>query len=163
MKTLNQLINDYTCLLQQRNIQVAYKGILNYVGKLRSGFINKYPDYEVGNIYQGYMDMSYFSLSTKPLKDKGLKIAIVYLHEKGTFEVWFSARNRQIIKRYKSILENKTKDNISVFHDDSNEDAVIEYTLTSTPDFDNPDLLTEIIEKGTEKFVTYIINLNSNL
>ena len=30
--------------------------------------------------------MSYFSLSTKPLKDNGLKIAIVYLHEKGTFD-----------------------------------------------------------------------------
>lgn len=159
MKTLNQLINDYTHILQQRDIQVAYKGILDFVGRLRSGLINKYPEYEIGNIYQGYMDMSYFPLSTKSLKDNGLKIAIVYMHEKGAFEVWLSARNREIIKKYKSILEDKVMDNISVFHDDSNEDAVIEYTLTSMPDFDNPDLLTKIIEKGTQKFVSAITNL----
>lgn len=88
MKTLNQLIFDYTKHLQQGDLQIAYKGILAYMGKLRSDFVSKYPDYEIGNnVYQGYMDMSYFSLNVKQLKDKGLKIAIVYLHEKGAFEI----------------------------------------------------------------------------
>ena len=96
MKTLNQLINDYTCHLQQGEIQLAYKGILEFSGKLRAYFIKKYPHWDTSSIYQGYMDISYFSLSTKPLKDKGLKIAIVYLHEKGDFEVWLSARKRNI-------------------------------------------------------------------
>lgn len=58
MKTLNQLINDYTCHLKQGEIQVAYKGILEFIGKLRADFIKKYPHYDTGSIYQGYMDMS---------------------------------------------------------------------------------------------------------
>ena len=58
MKTLNQLINDYSRHLQEDNIQIAYKGILDFIGSLRSDFINKYPDDGIGNIYQGYMDMA---------------------------------------------------------------------------------------------------------
>ena len=42
MKTLNQLINDYSRHLQEDNIQIAYKGILDFIGSLRSDFINKY-------------------------------------------------------------------------------------------------------------------------
>ena len=148
MKTLNQIIVDYTAHLQQGQLQIAYKGILDYLGSLNSDFPSKYPDYEIGShIYQGYMDMSYFSLYTNQLKQKGLKIAIVYLHEKAAFEVWLSARSREIMKRYKTIFTAKALKGISVFHDADNEDAVIECTLTSEPDFDKQFLLTEIIER----------------
>jgi hypothetical protein len=159
MKTLNQLINDYSRHLQEDNIQIAYKGILDFIGSLRSDFINKYPDDGIGNIYQGYMDMSYFPVSPKLLKEKGLKIAVVYLHEKGAFEVWLSARNREILRKYKAILENKGTDHINLFHDESNEDAAIECTLISVPDFDNQALLMEKIEQGTEKFISIISEL----
>lgn len=157
MKTLNQLILDYTKHLQQGDLQVAYRGILDYIGKLRNDFVSKYPDYEIGNnVYQGYMDMSYFSLNIKQLKVKGLKIAIVYLHQKGAFEIWLSARNREILKKHKTILNGKALEGSSFFHDVDNEDAIIECTLTSEPDFDKQTLLTEIIEDGTEKFLSAI-------
>lgn len=42
MKTLNQLIDDYTCHLQQGEIQLAYKGILEFIGKLRADFVKGY-------------------------------------------------------------------------------------------------------------------------
>ena len=160
MKTLNLLINEYTYHLQQGEIQTAYKGILEFISKLRSDFIKKYPNCTIGSIYQGYMDMTYFSLITEPLKDKGLKIAIVYLHEKGAFEVWLSARNRDIAKRYESIISSNISDKINFFHDDTNQDAIIECTLTSTPNFEEQELLTDIIKKGVEKFVT---NISSRL
>ena len=102
------------------------------------------------------MDMSYFSLSTKPLKDKGLKIAIVYLHEKGCFEVWLSARNREISKRYDSVFYGKTFDEITVFHDENNRDAIIESTLISVPDFEDQKVLKDIIGQGVEKFITSV-------
>ena len=116
MKSLNELIEEYTQYLQQGEMQIAYKGILEFLGKLRAEFIKKHPDYDVSSVYQGYMDMSYFSLSTKSLKDKGLKIAIVYLHEKGGFEVWLSARNRDIAKNYVSLLNSNISGDIKVFH-----------------------------------------------
>ena len=157
MKTLNELIGGYTHHLQQGEIQIAYKGILDFLGKLRAELIKKHPHYNVYNIYQGYMDMSYFSLSTKALKEKGLKIAVVYLHEKGVFEVWLSARNRGIAKRYVSILNSTVSDNVNVFHDNDNQDAIIEYILTPTPDFENQSVLIDTINQGVEKFVTTII------
>ena len=132
MKTLNELIEEYTHHLQQGEIQIAYKGILEFLGKLRAEFIKKYPHYDVSSIYQGYMDMSYFSLNTKSLKDNGLKIAIVYLHDKGDFEVWLSARNRDIAKSYVSLLNGSISGDVNVFHDINNPDAIIECILLPT-------------------------------
>ena len=159
MKTLNQLIGDYTCHLQQGEIQLAYKGILEFIGKLRADFVKKYPHYDTSSIYQGYMDMSYFSLSTKRLKDKGLKFAIVYLHEKGQFEVWLSARNRDISKQYEPVFSGKSFDGITTFHDENNQDAIIEYTLIAAPNFEDQDMLTDIIGEGVEEFITAVSNL----
>lgn len=156
MKTLNQLISDYTCSLQQGEMQIAYKGILEFIGKLRAEFIKRYPHYDVSSIYQGYMDMSYFSLSTKSLKDKGLKIAIVYLHDQGDFEVWLSARNRDIAKSYASLLHSNISGDVSIFHDINNPDAIIECILTPTPNFENQSSLIDTIDEGVEKFVTKI-------
>ena len=159
MKSLNLLIRDYTYSLQLGELQVAYKGILEFIGKLRADFIKKYPFYDIGSIYHGYMDMSYFSLSTKLLKDKGLKVAVVYLHEKGDFEVWLSARNREISKQYESLKNRIIPDGLAVFHDDNNQDAIIECVLTSKPDFEDQALLKTIIEQRIEKFISAITSL----
>jgi len=158
VKTLNELIEGYTHHLQQGEIQIAYKGILEFLGKLRAEFIKNHPHYDVSSIYQGYMDMSYFSLSTKSLKDKGLKIAIVYLHEKGHFEVWLSARNREIAKSYASILDRNIPSDVNVFHDINNPDAIIECILTPTPDFEDQSSLIDTIDKGVKKFVLTMID-----
>ena len=157
MKTLNKLIEEYTQQLRLGEIQIAYSGILAFIGKLRTAFIKKYPHYDVSNIYQGYLDMSYFSFSTKPLKDNGLKIAIVYLHEKESFEVWLSARNRDIARTHQSILDSLSAEK-NVFHDSNNQDAIAECVLTCTPDFEDPALLINCIDQGVEKFVVAIIN-----
>ncbi len=153
MKALNQLINEYTCLLQQGEVQIAYKSILEFIGRLRAECIRKHPDFDIGGVYQGYMDMSYFSLSTKLLKEKGLKIAIVYLHEKGAFEVWLSARNREIAKKFEFLL---TERGAGMFHDSANPDAIVECTLTSAPDFEDQAALMNGIVEGVEQFVSAI-------
>lgn len=156
MKTLNQLIGSYTCLLRQGELQAAYKGILEFIGRLRSDFMKMYPDSDIGGVYPGYMHMSYFSFSTKLLKDKGLKIAIVYLHEKGRFEVWLSARNREIKRRYESGVKHMVSVNPDLFHDETNPDAIIEYTLEPEPDFENQALLIHTIEHGVDQFITSV-------
>lgn len=153
MKTLNHLISDYTTLLQQGELQLAYKGILEFMGKLRADFIKKYPQYEISSIYQGYMDMSYFSIFTKPLKEKGLKIALVYLHDKARFEVWLSARNREITKQYQLVLIQHPIFGTPTFHDPTNLDAIVESVLVSTPDFENPTALIMELEQAVYKFI----------
>ncbi len=156
MKTLNQLISNYTYCLQQGEIQIAYRWIIEFIGKLRADFIKKYPYYDAGSVYQGYMDMSYFSINTKSLKDKGLKLAVVYLHEKGDFEVWLSARNREILKRHETVVNSIISDNTTMFHDGNNQDAIIECTLVSAPNFEDQASLLDAIEQGVEKFAAAI-------
>lgn len=103
--------------------------------------------------------MSYFSFNTKYLKDHGLKIAIVYLHVKGCFEVWLSARNREISKKYEFMFKRDIADDLVIFHDENNPDAIIECTLMFVPDFEDPELLMNIIGQGAEKFLTAVSNI----
>lgn len=56
---------------------------MDFMLDLRTELEGRYPDYAVGNLYAGYMDMTYFAFTPPDLKEKRLKIAIVYLHEKG--------------------------------------------------------------------------------
>ena len=161
MKTLNELIHHYSVLLQQGEIQAAYKGVLDFIGKLRADVVKKYPNYDVSSIYQGYMDMSYFALSTASLKEKGLKIAIVYQHEKGDFEAWLSARNREISKKFESAVSSILSENANTFHDPNNQDAFVECILVSAPDFEEQAVLMKDIEQGVEQFMNTVTRLLS--
>lgn len=158
MKTLNDLILNYTEQIRHGDIQIAYKAIFEFLGLLRSDCMKKYPSCDIGSIYPGYMDMSYFSLSTKVLKDKGLKVAIVYLHEKGAFELWLAARNRDIAAEYSALFQGKLLDMILI-HDQQNPDAIVEFPLLSSPDFENQVMLIDRIEQGIEQFLAIIENL----
>ena len=87
MESINESIKEYATQLSKGRIQKAYKGIMTFMSELRSYLESKYPDYTAGNLYFGYMDMTYFAFTPADLKNKKLKIAVVYLHEKGVFEV----------------------------------------------------------------------------
>lgn len=63
MKTLNELVYGYTQHLQKGEIQAAYKGIMEFMGRLKADFSRERPHCDIGSIYQGYMEMTYFSLS----------------------------------------------------------------------------------------------------
>ncbi|NLI20937.1 MAG: hypothetical protein GX418_05245 [Clostridiales bacterium] len=153
MNRLNRLIRAYTLLLQKQEIQMAYRGIMDYLGKLRAEFVRRYPQWEVGGLYQGYMDMSYFSIGSQALKELGLKIALVYLHEKGCFEVWLSARNRELARRYEAGWHVLELNGIAVHHEPDNPDAILEQTLVAEPDFEKTAWLTECLCQGVAQFM----------
>lgn len=156
MKTLNGLIGDYTRALQVGEIQIAYRGILAFLGKLRTAFLRSHPDWDAGSLYQGYLDMSYFSVSTEELKTHGLKVAVVYLHEQDRFEVWLSARNREVGRYYSAGLSHETAGMAGHFHDPHNPDAIIEVILAENPDFDEELLLQDSLLQGVEAFIDWL-------
>ena len=77
----HEYMQEYRKQLQRGYIQEAYKGLMGYIMDLRVYFKNKYPEYSVSGIYQGYMDMTYFSFSPESIKSRKLKIAIVLIYE----------------------------------------------------------------------------------
>ena len=97
MASFQEHMNEYRKQLKKGAIKEAYRGLMEYFMGLKSYFKNKYPDYYVsGSIYQGYMDMTYFSFFPESLKRRKLKIAIVFIHDTCTFEVWLAGYNKKV-------------------------------------------------------------------
>ncbi len=92
---LDRLVREYTVQLGKGRIQRAYKGILSFLSGLGAYLKDKYPDHSLSALYPGYMDMSYFAFTPPYLRDKRLKIAVVYLHEDNRIEAWLGGVNRK--------------------------------------------------------------------
>ena len=160
MESLNKSIYEYGKLVEKGDIRKAYQGLIDFLKGLRIYFKDNYPDYSVsGDIYQGYMDMSFFSLSSKVLKDKNLKVAIVFIHEKIEFEVWLTGRNIEIKTKYREFLRECDLSKYPISTDEKGVSSIIEYLLVENPDFDNQFELTKLIEVGVKNFIKDIENL----
>jgi hypothetical protein len=151
METIQGSILEYKKQMQKGLVQQAYRGIMEYVMQLRTYFQKKYPEYSTGNIYNGYMDMTYFPLFPKSLKKRKLKIAIVFIHNSCRFEVWLSGNNRQIQHEYSTLIKESKWGKYRM--DPNNPDSIIEDILVEDPDFSNPDELTKGIETSTLSFI----------
>lgn len=133
------------------NVPMAYKGFLKYMMALRSHFKNKYPtEFKIGNFYQGYMAMNYFSLTPKSLKNEKLKIGLVFNHEKIRFEIWLVGQNKKIQKKYWDLFNGSDWHKYQISK--TPQDSIIEHVLVENPGFHQMDSLTEKIKNRTIAF-----------
>ena len=154
MESFHEYMNEYRKQMEKGAINKAYKGLMEYILSLRTYFKNKYPDYFVsGSIYFGYMDMTYFSIFPKALKDRKLKIAIVFLHEAFRFEVWLAGVNKQVQTKYWKLIKESDWNKYRLVSTTKGADSIIEYVLVDDPDFSDLDTLTKLIERETLKFI----------
>lgn len=154
METFQESMNEYKKQLEKGSIKEAYKGLMEYIMDLRTHFKNKYPDYVVsGSIYYGYMDMTYFSFFPESLKNRGLKIAVVFIHESFRFEVWLAGYNKQIQAKYWKLFKESGWNQYHLVPTTQGADSIVEYVLADNPDFSDLNTLTNQIERGTLKFI----------
>jgi hypothetical protein len=166
MDSLNDYIKEYTIQLSKGQIQKAYKGIMAFMSGLRTYLENMYPDFTASALYFGYMDMTYFAFTPPDLRNKKLKIAIIYLHEQGKFEIWLGGSNRKIQAEYIKLLSGKNLGNYKLSQVLPGVDSIIESTLAEQPDFDQPEELKKLIERKTIEFIndiTSLLNENHSL
>jgi hypothetical protein len=156
MESLSKYISEYKKQMEKGTIQKAYQGLMEYIMYLRTRFIKKFSDWETGNLYQGYMDMTYFPIFTKSLKDRKLKIAVVSVHQTSRFEIWLSAQNKQIQAEYRKLFKEDDWNKYTITASAKGVDSIIEHTLVDDPDFGDLDALTEQIETGVLNFVADI-------
>ena len=159
MESLQEYIEEYRNQLEKGIIQKAYQGLMDYVMDLRMHFSKKYPDYAPGNIYQGYMDMTYFPIFPRELTSRKLKIAIVFIHGKIRFEIWLAAKNKQIQSEYRKLFKEGDWGKYRIPAAVKGVDSIVEYTLADNPDFGDLNALTKQIEKGTFNFINEIEDL----
>jgi hypothetical protein len=154
MASFHEYMAEYRKQLEKGAIQQAYRGLMEYIMALRTHFQKMYPDFLVpGSVYYGYMDMSYFSVIPRSLKERNLKIAIVYVHETGRFEVWLSGYNRQVQQEYWKVIQESGWDKYRLVPSPRTYDSIIESVLVDHPDFRDLDALTAQIETGTLAFI----------
>ena len=162
MRSFYENMKEYKKQLKRGAIQEAYKGLMEYIMGLRTYFEKKYPGHFVsGSIYYGYMDMTYFSFIPKPLKQRKLKPAIVFVHDAFRFEIWLSASNKQVQQKYWNLIKESRWNKYRLVPTTQGYDSIIEHTLVDDPDFSDLDALTKQIEKSTLKFIKDVENFLS--
>lgn len=141
-KKLSYFVSAYKETLKNGDVQVAYAELVKYVQKLKTEFSRDLPDtYSVGNVFQGYMDYTYFYLSNDFLKDKKLKLGLVFDHSHVRFEAWLLGQTKDVQEKYWKLLRN-TK---WIKGLEMPRYSIFEVILIDDPNFDDLDTLTEDI------------------
>jgi hypothetical protein len=154
MELLQENLIELRKQLRKGQIQKAYQGLMQYMQGLKSHFMNTYPDYSVsGSMYYGYMDMTYFSIVPDFLKERDLKIAIVFVYESFRFEVWLSGRNKKVLMKYWKVITESGWDQYKIAPQGKWADSILEHVLVEDPDFSDLEKLTGQIDHGTSKFL----------
>ena len=154
MKSLNEYVSEYKNQIKKGDIREAYKRLMQFMMKLKTHLNSKYPEFFIsGNIYQGYMDMTYFSFTPESIRKKKLKIAIVFIHETICYEVWLAGYNKQVQSRYLNLIRDIVPDNYQIGSSQSGTDYIIKHTLAANPDFNDLDTFMDKIETGTLEFI----------
>ncbi len=154
MQSLKEDMAEFRRQLAPGTIQRAHKALLSYMLDLRTHFRSKYGDSAVSGLYQGYMDMTYFALLPPSLRERALKIAIVFNYDAFRFEAWLAAGNRQVQRQYWELFKDSQWPNYRVVAPAKGVDAIVEYDLAQDCNLDEPDVLTARIEKAVATFIT---------
>ena len=159
MVSLGKQIQEYRIQLRKGHIQKAYKGIMTFMSVLKTHLGKSYPDYVISSLYFGYMDMTYFAFTPSDLKNKKLKIALVFLHEQGRFEAWLGGSNRKVQAEYIERIRHKNIGKYKLSKVLPGVDSIIESILVEQPDFNNPEDLKIQIDRKTIEFINDIITI----
>lgn len=146
MKKLNNYVDLYKKQLEKGDIQEAYTALVKYITKLGSVLSKNLSDsYTFGNLFQGYMDYTYFYYSNDFLKKRKLRFGLVLNHQKIQFEIWLLGQNLKIQDAYWHHFKNtKWNENKTI----RPQYSILETTLIENPNFNNLEALTKQIENA---------------
>ena len=153
MQSIQEDMNELRGQLRTGAIQKAYKALLDYMMDLRTRFKNRYPGYSISGLYQGYMDMTYFAIVPPSLKQRNLKIAIVFNYEAFRFEAWLAGTNRQVQRKYWEMFRDCRWTEYRVVTPAKGVDSIIECNLAVNFDFGDLASLAASIEKNAAEFI----------
>ena len=152
MDSLGEDILEYNRQLGEGSIQRAYRGIMAFMANLRDALAARHPDHSAGSLYQGYMDMTYFSLTPPSLGGRKLKLAVVYLHVENRLEVWLAGGNRKVQAEYVELLKGHDLGGCKLSRAAPGVDSIVEEVLAERPDFNDIGKLTKSVEAGIIRF-----------
>ena len=149
------LLSEYKELLQTTNLRKGYQEFIKLFRYIRVSFEKNMPEYKFqGNIVENGMDYSYFLFTNESLKEKGLKIAIVFVHSNFQFEVWLSGYNRNYQLKYYDLLKGKNIP-FQLTDNPARKDYILRVVLEENVDISDADLLTERIQNISDDLLMF--------
>ncbi len=146
-------IQDFKNQLRKGSLQRAYRALIDRMNGLRTHFAGKYGDSAVSALYQGYMDMTYFAVFPAALKQRDLKVAIVFNYGAFRFEAWLAARNRQLQQQYWQLFKQSEWGGYRVVAPGEGIDSILECDLVDGFDPADPERLTSGIDSAAAEFI----------
>ncbi len=140
---LNTLLLIYKEQLEKGDIKIAYTELVKHVQNLKTIFSKDLgQEFSCGNVFQGYMDYTYFYLSNDYLNNKKLKLGLVLNHKDMRFEIWLLGQTKDIQEKYWNLL----KGSKWVKKTEMPQYSIIEAVLADSPDFNDLNSLSESIK-----------------
>jgi hypothetical protein len=153
MQSMQEDMSEFRRQLRNGSIQKAYRALLAYMMDLRADFTKRYPNHGTSGLYHGYMDMTYFAVFPESLRDRNLKIAIVFNFEAFRFEAWLAAGDKRIQQKYWELFRDSHWNEYRVVTPGKGVDSIVECILAENFDFGDLDKLTADIAESTGKFI----------
>ncbi len=145
MASLNECVRDFKKELKKGKIQRAYKGIFDFLAKIKIHLLEKNPKYSSsGGMYHGYLDMSYFPVTTDVLKKHRLKIAVVFNYDTFQLVVWLSGVNRVVLKKYWELFQEKQWKKYPLVQEIDKSDSIMENVLRTDIDLESEEEVSDI-------------------
>ncbi|MDO6438876.1 hypothetical protein Q4534_15740 [Cyclobacterium sp. 1_MG-2023] len=151
MESMDGSFSYYQKLIQAGDIARVYKSLIAYMLSLRTYFKINHQEFIVGSFYQGAMDFTYFSLSTKELKAKKLKLVIIFNHQKASFEIWLAGQNKQVQKQYLALMDEKELG--AHYRASTHPHSILEWEVLKNPNFNDLDTVTTKMEQSVKVFL----------
>lgn len=158
MNTLDKDIRELQKRLSDGLIQRAYRGIVSCMSRLRTVFADQRGERATSGLYQGYFDMTYFALFSDELKERDLKLAVVFNYETFGFEVWLAARNRKIQRRYWELFLDSGYKKHRLIEPAVGIDAIVTAVLAADYSVEDEDSLTTHVVEGVTAFEHDIVS-----
>ena len=153
MNSIKKDLEAFRGQLEKGSIQRAYRELLSYMMRLRTHFENNNPGSTVSDLYQGYMDITFFALFPSSLKHRNLKIAIVFNYEAFRFEAWLAGRNRKVQRQYWELFKDGRWPKYRISTPATGVDSILECDLATHFDLDDTEALTASIETAAVAFI----------
>lgn len=153
------LLSEYKELLQTTNLRESYQEFIKLFRYIRVALEKSMPEYKFqGNIVENGMDYSYFLFTNKNLKEKGLKMAVVFAHSNFQFEVWLSGYNRNYQSKYYDLLKGKNIP-FELTDNPTRKDYILRVKLEESVDLSDESLLIKEIKSISNKLLMFVETL----
>lgn len=160
MKFNSEYLKTYENIIKTTDLLKGYQEFIKLFRYIKIKLEEALPLFSFcGNIVENGMDYSYFFFTDEELKNKGLKIVVVFVHKDFNFEVWLSGYNR----KYQTEFYEKLKDQdleYDLNHEPTKKDYILRAVVDRTIDYSDGQAVLEAIRK---EIVLLHVYLKENL